>query len=269
MDNSDQQIPQPIINNDVQENKVNKKEELKKLEEEYLTSQKLFIEKKRKIDEIKPSYDSHQRIINSLDSRRYELNDIISQERRYVKETEANLVKVRLHLEKNENEVDSLRRSIDKARRQAKPITEMWKIAVSEYKNAENLFKSALEKYNNAKQAEGKDKIQLQRDKNKVTEIHKLANPINTRNNPWLSGSFYLIGFVVVFGVGVGLLIFLVKLSIPWYLAGLIFFASIIVLTIIGAFQLKNDHNLSEKNFIKLMTEAIKQFPSFIKSWLK
>jgi len=74
--------------------------------------------------------------------------------------------------------------------------------------------------------------------------------------NPWVSGSFYLFSTVVLIVV-----LAIVSSNIPWYILPIVFIAGLLALTIIGALQLRNDKSLSEKNFINLMIETLKQLP--------
>lgn len=74
--------------------------------------------------------------------------------------------------------------------------------------------------------------------------------------NPWLSGSFYLVAFVVVIAA-CGLVAKFVSLAavVP------AFIISLLAVGVIGAFQLKQDNRMSEKGFLSLMGETYKQLP--------
>ena len=77
------------------------------------------------------------------------------------------------------------------------------------------------------------------------------------RNNPWLSGSFYL--FVVIV-VGVFILI-AVNVIRSWLVLPLVVVGALIALLLIGVFQLRNDDRLSEKSFLELVGLTLKQLP--------
>lgn len=67
-------------------------------------------------------------------------------------------------------------------------------------------------------------------------------------NNPWKSGSFYLFSFLLI---AVFILLSIDRLgywSIPALLIG-----SILSLSVVGAFQLRNDDRLNDKSFLELM----------------
>ena len=75
-------------------------------------------------------------------------------------------------------------------------------------------------------------------------------------NNPWISGSFYLFTAVVVFA----LLMAAGKVLSPWWLPVLIL-GGLLLITVIGALQLKNDERIEEQSFLKLMKMAFQQIP--------
>ena len=78
-------------------------------------------------------------------------------------------------------------------------------------------------------------------------------NPIN-RNNPWVSGSFYLFAYIVVFATCVFAAIYL-----PWKAVPVVFIAALLVITAVGALQLKNDDRFSDEGFLTLMLEVLKR----------
>lgn len=79
---------------------------------------------------------------------------------------------------------------------------------------------------------------------------------VMNKNNPWISGSFYLF---------VTLLIIIVLATIAsyvhWALIPLIIIGGILIICTIGAFQLKNDDKLSDKSFLDLMQMTLKNLP--------
>lgn len=83
-----------------------------------------------------------------------------------------------------------------------------------------------------------------------------INNNMAEKNNPWKSGIFYLFILIIIMS-----LLAAIAHLIPWYLLPVIFIGSILLLGIVGAFQLKNDNQLSEKNFLELMKETYKRLP--------
>lgn len=89
------------------------------------------------------------------------------------------------------------------------------------------------------------------------TNNKNLGKSTNTqKNNPWISGSFYLVVFIVV----------VTTISLVGYFAGvwvlpIIIISALLSISVIGAFQLKNDESIKEENFLKLMIETFKRLP--------
>jgi hypothetical protein len=76
------------------------------------------------------------------------------------------------------------------------------------------------------------------------------------KNNPWISGSFYLFLAIVVIAC-----LSVVSKVVPWTILPIVIIGGILLIGVIGAFQLKNDDKLSENNFIKLMQETYRRLP--------
>jgi hypothetical protein len=76
------------------------------------------------------------------------------------------------------------------------------------------------------------------------------------QNSPWSSGSFYLVTAIVGF-LAIGAMIYF----LPWYASPLAIIGVILIISVIGALQLRNDDRLSEKNFLELMVETFKRLP--------
>lgn len=92
----------------------------------------------------------------------------------------------------------------------------------------------------------------------KITNNFTLTtnNNMATKNNPWLSGSFYLfLGIVVMTGLAV------ISRNVHWSLLPIIIIGGILLIGVIGAFQLRNDEKLKDESFIKLMSETYKRLP--------
>lgn len=78
----------------------------------------------------------------------------------------------------------------------------------------------------------------------------------NERANPWMSGSFYLIGFIVVIAA-----LSVAGKLLPIPVLPIIVIGGLIALAVIGAFQLRQDNRLSEKSFLELMALSFKYLP--------
>lgn len=78
------------------------------------------------------------------------------------------------------------------------------------------------------------------------------------RNNPWVSGSFYLLVVVVV---GAGLLAAANLLPMPLVTLPVVVIGAVVALAVVGALQLKNDDRLKDESFLKLMALSFKYLP--------
>jgi len=76
------------------------------------------------------------------------------------------------------------------------------------------------------------------------------------RRSPWIGGSFYLASAVIL-----GALFLVVAKSVPMIVLPIVVVASLLAVSIIGAFQLRHDGELKEKNFITLMGLTFKHLP--------
>ena len=92
----------------------------------------------------------------------------------------------------------------------------------------------------------------------------ELSKSLKYKHNPWRSGSFYLVTFVVISGV-----VACISVFIPWYTTIPILIFVIIALGVIGAFQLRMDGELTESNFLTLMIETYKRLPLLIQDKTK
>jgi internalin A len=77
-------------------------------------------------------------------------------------------------------------------------------------------------------------------------------NP-TSRNNPWLSGSFYLFAFVVVVAASA-----LVGIYVSWKALPVVLIAGLLAITVVGALQLRNDDRFSDEGFLTLMIEFLR-----------
>jgi Flp pilus assembly protein TadB len=80
-----------------------------------------------------------------------------------------------------------------------------------------------------------------------LTPVKKAKPP-----NPWITGSFYAAVFLVV-AVVLG---HLPLIALPMVIIG-----GLLALSVIGAFQMRQDEKLSQENFLKLMALSLKYLP--------
>ena len=74
----------------------------------------------------------------------------------------------------------------------------------------------------------------------------------------WISGGFYLAVLVTA-----GVLILVVTKSVPFIVLPIVVVGALLSLCIVGAFQLRQDKALSEKNFLSLMGTVLTRFRVF------
>ena len=83
-------------------------------------------------------------------------------------------------------------------------------------------------------------------------------------SSPWATGSFYLVVVVVVIGI------LLVAGSVaPWWTLPIIILGGVLILTVVGALQMRQDDRLSEEGFLQLMRDALLRLPLLVKGGTK
>jgi hypothetical protein len=82
------------------------------------------------------------------------------------------------------------------------------------------------------------------------------TNPNMTKNNPWISGLFYLtVAIIVIIGLAV------LSNFVHWTLLPIIIISGILLIGLVGTLQLKNDDKITDKSFVSLITETFKRLP--------
>lgn len=82
------------------------------------------------------------------------------------------------------------------------------------------------------------------------------TNPNMIKNNPWISGSFYLtVAIITITGLAV------LSNSVHWTLFPIIIIGGIFLIGMIGVLQLKNDDKIADKSFVSLVLETFKRLP--------
>jgi hypothetical protein len=87
------------------------------------------------------------------------------------------------------------------------------------------------------------------------------ASEKTAQHNPWISGSFYLLAFVIVVAA-----LCLAIFFLPWYAIPLLLVGGIVALIVIGAFQLRMDEKIPGASFMELMRLSFKSFPLIFRS---
>ena len=75
-------------------------------------------------------------------------------------------------------------------------------------------------------------------------------------SNPWISGSFYLFALILLI-----ILFLVVARSVSIFVLPIVLIAGFIAVSLIGAFQLRQDKRLSEKSFLELVKLTFQQIP--------
>lgn len=82
------------------------------------------------------------------------------------------------------------------------------------------------------------------------------TSPNMKRNNPWISGSFYLtVAIIAIAGLAV------LSNLVHWSLFPFIIIGGVLLIGIVGVLQLKNDDKITDKSFVSLITETYKRLP--------
>ena len=74
--------------------------------------------------------------------------------------------------------------------------------------------------------------------------------------NPWISGLFYLVVVVIV-----GMLCLFMAKMVNAFTLPIVIIGTLLLVSVVGAFQLRQDSKLSQKNFLSLMLIVFKQVP--------
>lgn len=84
------------------------------------------------------------------------------------------------------------------------------------------------------------------------------------KNNPWISGSFYLVITTILL---VGLAV--IAKNVHWAVLPIIVIGGVLLIGMVGLFQLKNDDKLKDASFQKLLIETYKRLPLLSKQRTK
>jgi hypothetical protein len=79
---------------------------------------------------------------------------------------------------------------------------------------------------------------------------------VSRRQNPWISGSFYLVVMVVVMT-----LVATIGQMVPVYVLPIVVIVGLLAVIMVGIFQLRQDDRFSEANVLILVQETLKRLP--------
>jgi hypothetical protein len=82
------------------------------------------------------------------------------------------------------------------------------------------------------------------------------SKKISRKRSPWISGSFYLAGVIII-----GTLLLIIAMNVSIWVLPIVIIGTLLLASIIGAFQLRQDSSLSQKNFLSLMLMTFRQVP--------
>jgi hypothetical protein len=74
--------------------------------------------------------------------------------------------------------------------------------------------------------------------------------------SPWFSGLFYLMVAVVI----ISLLLVVGRLA-PWWAFPLVVLGAVLLVSVVGALQMRQDDHLTERGFLKLMGDVLRRLP--------
>jgi len=108
---------------------------------------------------------------------------------------------------------------------------------------------------------QGEDADEVERVFSQIVAKQGLSTPPSqARPNPWISGSFYLAAVLVIAFVLLVIAKILPTWAVPPLIAGIV-----ILVSVVGLFQLRQDDSLSEEGFVSLIVQFWKQLPSLLR----
>lgn len=230
-----------------------KKQAMLHSQAEYLAAKELVSEKQKEVSALAQLADKFDAKIDEIVAQRDGLNAQIRGQRKEIRDTEKYLISLKDKWTRYESWVNFVRKNVEKARREAKPTFNALEKAEDELLKSEQTLKVAFE---NLKSAQGEYVQAGGNISSNKSVIGTLQQPQMEKTNPWISGSFYIVAFLIVMAA-----LAVITINLPWYSVVIVIIGGLLAISIIGAFQLRNDKNLSEENFIKLMITALKQLP--------
>jgi TRAP-type uncharacterized transport system fused permease subunit len=90
----------------------------------------------------------------------------------------------------------------------------------------------------------------------KLTEDAAARQQAARLRSPWFSGLFYLAVLVVI----VALLLAVGRVLAAWALP-LVIVGAVLLVSVVGALQMRQDDRLSERGFLRLMADVVRRLP--------
>ncbi len=226
-----------------------KLQELEQARKEYYAAVELVHKEEREVNDIWEVFGEYVILKNNLTERRDLLNEDSRKKRKEIRTIEKQVEVAQEELEDLEVAVKEVRREIPKVKRKLDQAFLGHKSAEAKSVEAEQLMELATQKLKDAE-------VAFQAAGGILQERKVVDQPTLQKNNPWISGSFYLFAIVVIMT-----LLAVISANVSWYALVVVFVGGLLAIAIVGALQLRNDETLSEENFLTLMIESFKRIP--------
>lgn len=234
------------------ERAVQKRAELETARKEYFVALETVQQCQKELNEARETFGTQVDHENSLVETRDHLNTEIRDKRKEIRQIELALENAKEELGELDNLVTGVRKEVPKAKRFVEQAYRAYESAKNRLSEAEASMELATQKVKDAEAAFLAVGGNLPQ---KESSTEKELAP-NSRQSPWVSGSFYIFAVVIVMTV-----IAVISKSVPWYALVIVLIGGLLAVVIVGAFQLRNDEALSEENFIDLMERSLKRLP--------
>ena len=103
---------------------------------------------------------------------------------------------------------------------------------------------------------EGVDAEEVSRVTRDLLKDFAIQHEVRKLRSPWVSGTFYLAAVIVV----IALLLVVTTVAPAWALP-LVIIGAVLLVAVVGALQLRQDDQLSDEGFVKLMSETLRRLP--------
>jgi hypothetical protein len=227
-----------------------KRNELETARKEYFAVAELVQQRKKEVNEAWEVFGQYVDEQNNLVAERDSLNIELREKRKAIKQRELDLANAKEELRELEEVTENIRKEIPKTKgklTQAYQDHESAKRRVSEAAGSLDLVTQKVREAEAVFLAAGGNLPKK--------ELLILEEPNDkNRQNPWISGSFYVIAVVLLMTV-----LAVISANVPWYALIFVIIGGLLTIAIVGALQLRQDERLSEENFITLMIESIKR----------
>lgn len=224
-----------------------RKRELDEARAKVTEAESIVRAKKQTFDNLRSVFDSRESYVNRLVYRRDYLNQELRNIRKEISSLEKELEAKKSELNELTEDTKEVRLAVIRARRNMKQAQSDSDAAADELDQAYAQLEIAKTNLVSAEEAFVKAGGILP-SKDKLSAVRSSLS-----KSPWVSGSFYLFAAVVII-----VLLAVIGANVPWYVLPIVIGGGFLVIIIIGAFQLRNDENLSQENFLVLMKETIR-----------